>query len=104
MLNDVLKGKAKEDSAKLHKSRYNYVFFYLIELCIGYLCMCTHTHLVDDDDSSYTFILSLLYLIYKVSLTSLIYQVFSMIELLGKETSDFYELVTCRIQSFNKYF
>ena len=50
MLNDVLKGKAKEDSAKIHKSRYNYVFFCLIELCIRYLCMCTHIHLVDDDD------------------------------------------------------
>ena len=50
MLNDVFKSKAEEDSAKLHKSRYNYIFFYLIELCIGYLCMCTHTHLVDDGD------------------------------------------------------
>ena len=51
MLNNVLKGKEKEDSEKLHKSRYNYVLFYLIELCIGYLCMCTHAHLVDDGDT-----------------------------------------------------
>ena len=50
MLNDVWKFKAEEDSAKLHKSRYNFVFFYLIELCVGYLCMCTHAHLVDDCD------------------------------------------------------
>ena len=48
MLNDVLKGKAEEGSAKIHKSRYNYVLFYFIELCIGCLCMCTHAHLVDD--------------------------------------------------------
>ena len=50
MLNDVLKGKEEEDSLKLQKSRYNYVLFDLIEVCIGYLCMCTHTHLVDDGD------------------------------------------------------
>ena len=74
MLNDVLKGKAEEDSAKLHC-----VFFCLIELCIGYLCMCTHTHLVDDDDY-HTLLLSLFYLIYKLNLISLIYQVISMIE------------------------
>ena len=79
MLNDVLKGKAKEDNAKLHKSRYTYVFFYLIELCIGYLCMCTHTHLVDNGDY-HTFNLTLLYLIYKLTLISLIYEVVSMIE------------------------
>ena len=47
---DFLKGKAEEDSVRLHKSRYNYVLFYLIEMCIGYLCMWTHTHLVDDGD------------------------------------------------------
>ena len=79
MLNDVLKGKVEEDSAKLHKSRYNYVFFYLIELCIGYLCMCTHAHLVDDGDY-HTFRRTLFYLIYKLNLISFIYQVVSMIE------------------------
>ena len=30
--------------------QYHYVFLYLTELCIGYLCMCTHAHLVDDGD------------------------------------------------------
>ena len=79
MLNDVLKGKAKEDSTKLHKSRYNYVFFDLIELCIGYLCMCTNAHSVHDDDY-HTFRITLFYLIYKLNLISLIYQVVSMIE------------------------
>ena len=103
MLNDVLKGKAEEDSAKLHKSRYNCVFFCLIELYIGYLCMCTHAHWVDDGDY-HTFRWTLFYLIYKLNLNSLIYHVVSMIESLGKETFDFYELVSCRIQSFHKYF
>ena len=78
-------------------------FFYLIGLCIGYLCMCTHTNLVDDDDY-HTFRLTLFYLIYKLNLISLIYQVVSMIESHGTETFDFYELVSCRIQSFHKYF
>ena len=41
MLNDFLKDKGEEDNAKLHKSRYNFVFFYLIELCIGYCCNLT---------------------------------------------------------------
>ena len=79
MLNDVLKGKAEEDSVKLHKSRYNYVLFYLIELCIWYLCMCTHAHLVNDGDY-HTFRLNLFYMIYKLTLISLIYQIVSMIE------------------------
>ena len=79
MLNDVLKGKVEEDGVKFHKSRYNYVFFYLIEMFIGYLCMCTHAHLVDDDDYN-TFRIDLFYLIYKLNLISLIYQVVSMIE------------------------
>ena len=78
-LNDVLKGKAEEDNAKLHKSRYNYILFYLIELCIGYLNICTHTHLFDDGDY-HTFRLTFFYLIYKLTLISLIYQVVSMIE------------------------
>ena len=79
MLNDGFKGKEEEDSAKLHKSRYNFVFFYLIEPCIGYLCMCTHAHLVDDSDY-HTFRQTLVYLIHKITLISLIYQVVSMIE------------------------
>ena len=54
-------------------TQYHYVF-------LGYLCMCTHAHLVDDDDYCHTFSLNLFYLIYKINLISLIYQVVSMIE------------------------
>ena len=61
-------------------TQYHYVFLYLIELCIGYLCMCTHAHLVDDDDYHITFRITLFYSIYKFNLISLIYQVVSMIE------------------------
>ena len=52
--------------------------------------MQTRTHLFDDDDCQ-TFSLTLFYEIYKTILISLIYQAVSMIESLGKETSDFYE-------------
>ena len=79
------------------------MFYYLIELCIGYLCMCTHTHLVYDDDY-HTFMLALFYLIYKLNLISLIYQVVSVIESLGKKTSNFYELVSCRMKSLTQIF
>ena len=60
-------------------TQYHYVFLYLIELCIGYLCMCTHAHFFDDDDY-HTFSLTFFYRIYKLNLISLIYQVVSMIE------------------------
>ena len=63
----------------------------------------TCTHLFDDDDCQ-TFSLTLFYEIYKTILISLIYQAVSMIKSLGKETSDFYELVSCRIHSFTNIF
>ena len=44
MLNDVLKGKAEEDSGKLHKSRYNYVFFIWLNGVLG-IYACAHMHI-----------------------------------------------------------